>query len=339
MTLTLTRPEQPEAGNDHPPPTILAYAGRPHYQQQLQAVIDLDTTGRITETPGDSIRYALVASRADARAAHHTFGLPTILLEHGVGQSYIVGSLGRVDASGDTKPDPNVIAHLAPNQYAIDAAARNLPNATPHIIGSPWLHHLSVVRQTADRTWEREQRPTLVVYMPHWNPPLTPAARGSWPWAATILRAVAHHVGPGNLTYAPHPRHNMRPDTNRATRKIALARYHHREAIADATHIITDNTSMGWETMALGIPTIWLQPPAYDHAWQDGHGIRFPGPGHIPIVPARTPDDTLTQLDHYEPRWGQQYILDHLYPTQNNLPQRLTHALQTPNQPQPDDMT
>lgn len=310
------------------------FASRPHYQQQLDALAriinrecdcDLPTVS-VDDTTPEAI---IVASRVDARAAWHQHGLPIILLEHGAGQTYLLPDGTRVDGGGDTKPDPNIIAHLVPNRHAHQHTTHLYPNAAGHTVGSPWLHHLQTIR--------RQPEPGLTVYMPHWNPPLTTAARGSWPWAAPILRHL-HDQGI-RLAVSPHPRHNLNLTIHKATRNLNIPTISHQHAIQQATAIITDNTSMGWETMALGIPTIWLQTPAADTHWKTGHGLRYPGPGYISIPLNRTQHETLHTITHTRPGWGQQWIRNTLYPTQNNIHQQLHHTLTHPKQPQPEDTT
>lgn len=310
------------------------HSGRPHYTHQLAALVHASSPGADYRFVDDPIMadMIIVASRSDARtAAQHR--KPVLLLEHGAGQSYVLPNGKRIDASGDEHPDPNVIAHLAPNIAAVEAARPYLPNATAHIIGSPWLAHLE-----ATILPHRQPAPGLIVYMPHWNPPLHTAARGSWPWAAPILRTL--HMTEPDLTvgYAPHPRHNLNPDKHPSTARLHLERHTHTAALTHASAILTDNTSMGWEAAALGIPTIWLQAPEYDNAADDGHGLRHPGPWHVPLTVHRTADDVLTTIN--DPTFwlapsgtehDHQPIRQAIYPTQNDLQALLHESLTNPN--------
>lgn len=215
---------------------------------------------------GIHARTALVASARDLRFAGNT---PTILCEHGAGQSY--GADPRCAthpgyAGGDGRD--NVILFLCPGKHAAHRNRVRYPDTPCVEIGDPRLDRLRALPI-------REHPPTIAVAF-HWAAQVCPESGSAfYHWADHLESLLEHHrvLGTG------HPR-----------AFVELAGWYEQHGIIpvadfdlivrEADILIADNTSVMYQWAALDRPVVALNCPEYRRNIK--HGLRFweaiPGP-------------------------------------------------------------
>lgn len=266
---------------------IVWYASKAHYAHHLQhhlAFHDGETVR--LDSPADRPGWTapiMVAARKDA---DRLAGRPVILVEHGIGQSYLVtdrhGVTSRYDA-GNAPPSDNVVEHWAPNPIALDAMRHRdvLPNADGLVVGAPHLWWLAELRGELKR---RRSMPNIAVAC-HWSSPIdAPEARGAWPWITLALNLLRHVPIEATITLVPHPLIGGQMRRHPFARVPGVVvEPHWPTVLAMSDVVVADNTSMLWEAAALDVPTVAVWPPHWrNRKLVPQHGIRFPGPRFIP---------------------------------------------------------
>ena len=286
------------------------YASKPHYAHHIQHHLefysgDIRRLERPSELPAHTAPI-FVAGRRDAAALAPR---PVILIEHGVGQSYLVtdrhGETRRHDA-GNAPPSDNVVEHWAPNRIAVDAMNdRNiLPNAAAPRVGAPHLYQLARARLNLH---QRHTVPHIAVAC-HWASPIAaPEAAGAWPWVTLALRQLRYLPLRAVVTLVPHPLLGGQMRRHRFTRDPSvLVEPHWPTVLAHADIVVADNTSMLWEAAALDVPTVAVWPPHWrNRKLVPHHGLRFPGPNFIPHPrDCDEPTDIVATIRTLVDRWN-----------------------------------
>lgn len=268
---------------------IHTYATQPHYQHHITHHTQ-HTNNHHTTTNPQPATPTITASRIDAWTLHTAGYRNIVLIEHGAGQSYVVpdgsGSWRRFDAGNDGRVNPSVRHVWATNQWALDAVAPWTPNADHAIVGAAHVTELATRRATdRDPDPVEQVRPTIGVVL-HWPHPVCPESRSSWPWFQIMIARMLTRLPMARVVIIPHPKFPR----NQIARSEMVRR--HPGIIVDhdwllwsarVDMMIGDNTSMMWEAAAIGIPTVWCWPPHWrTPARVPPHGLRFPGPNHMP---------------------------------------------------------
>lgn len=253
---------------------MIGYVARyPHLLRHLQPIIvELRSRGvEVAEGKGD---ITLTAARYDVQQVHG----PTVLVEHGAGQTYLINGQP-VDAGSTGKVSDihsHVVLYVGPNRRACQIMREWLPNALL-IVASPLVE------------WMRQQprNPSTVVFATHWPSPLAasvPDAGTSWPESAYILKALKPDIA------HCHPRM-----VGRFLRDL----HHHQidtlyvdvwdQIWPTARLLVVDNSSILWEAAAVGVDVAVIQP---SH-WTGRHGLRF-GVEADPLI--RVSEENATQI-------------------------------------------
>ena len=258
---------------------IHTYATKPHYQHH----INHHTTNTPTQpwTPNTPHQQpVIVASITDARTLARHGHTNIVLVEHGAGQSYVLPDGRRVHAGVSAGPIPSVRYWLGPNAWGWDAVAPVLPNAVPMVVPSP---HVLALRQYRERAAVKSA--PHVVFALHWANRLVPESAGSWPWVDRVVRLVAREHPDWQIRVVAHPKLGagvFRSKTAGRFDNVVVTRAW-LNVSPYATVVVADNTSMMWEAAAVGIPVVGVRPPHWGTWHTLEHGLRFPGPNHIPL--------------------------------------------------------
>lgn len=236
---------------------IDALASEPHYRAHIEPVWEaLDPKIRGTfhnrRAPLGS-RVFLVASYRDLWALGDR---PTILLEHGAGQSYLGGHPAYAGGSGRD----HVVLFCCPNAQSARLNAAAYPSARVAVTGDPSLEALRRIVYEPDGT---------VAVAFHWDAQALPETRWAWPHYRDALAELARHA---KVIGHAHPRafgvlapwyaaHGIEPvaDFSDVCRRAAV--------------LVADNTSAMFEFAALGHPVVVLNAPWYRR--DVNHGGRF----------------------------------------------------------------
>jgi hypothetical protein len=307
-----------------------AYASRPHFLDHLAPVWrELDPRKRGSlyvsnrmlearepeavrgEPDGDVLGPVLVASAEDLRQV--TRRRPIIYLEHGSGQSYPADprSAAHVSYSGG-RERRQVKLFLVPNLTVAERDRAMYPDAEAAIVGCPRLDGIADLRPTA------RIEPGVLGLTWHWDCYLCPEARSAWPAWKLMVRRIAE-VWPGPVLGHAHPR--LWPVVRshyeaRGIEPIAGAD----EFLCSADVVAFDNTSLGYEAAALGIPTVVLNAPWYRR--EISHGLRFwdllPGPELDPAGDGTEDAETLSMAAMLatRPHWREhsEQVAEQVYP-------------------------
>lgn len=192
---------------------------------------------------------------------------PVALLAHGAGQRY--RGLNHRSWDGGAGRE-RVGLFLCPNDGAVAANLEVYPTAEGAAVGCPALdRHLGVERP-------RNERPVVAVTFHWWAqavaasvPELRPAVdhyKAGLPEIVGRLRAEGCDV----VGHA-HPRFRS---LLRWWRKMGVEIEPDWEALLPRLDcLVADNTSVGWECQALGVPTVWLNAPWFRRDVEQG--LRF----------------------------------------------------------------
>ncbi len=226
------------------PVRVDAYASEPQYREHIEPVFDAlgDMRGEWRRHGSDPV---IVAAFKDLLGVGDR---PVIFMEHGAGQTYgkdhpsYAGGRGR----------ENVVLFLCPSEHVAALNRERWPAVPSVAIGCPKLDRYVDVKPEG-----------LVGCAFHWNANVCPEARS----------ALSHWVGhlEGVDIGTAHPR------IARAARKVyddaGIRWVDADEMFRTASLLVADNTSLGWEFIALGRPVVWLNAPWYRRNVE--HGLRF----------------------------------------------------------------
>lgn len=217
----------------------------------------------------------LVANRHDLTQCPRRVG---VFVEHGAGQTYPGDFPHHPSYSGGSQRD-RVGLFLTLNATTAARELSRYPDARVEVIGSPRLDDLALCgRRPADRIHLPGSRRPVVAFAWHWNCPLVPETRETFTYWRHAVRDLAAS-GEWEVLGHGHPR--WFPELRILYEKMGV------EPVADFADVVArvdvvafDNSSVGYEACALGIPVLALNHPRYRRDVH--HGLRFwdavPGP-------------------------------------------------------------
>jgi len=270
---------------------IDAYASEPHYRDHIAPVL---------EALPDSLRGSwnrhgtgpvIVAGYKDLLAVGDR---PVILMEHGAGQTY---GGGHPSYAGGRNRE-GVKLFLCPSERVAELNRARYPQTPTVAIGCPKLDALIGIkpkRGTIGFAW-------------HWNAQVCPESRSALRHYAPFLGDVAErHETVGTA----HPR------IMRAAAKVyadaGIEIVSAEGLVARAEVLVVDNSSIGWEFIALDRPVIWANAPWYRK--DAHHGLRFWEDADIQVDDSSEIEDAISVAteDAPEHRLRRRSIADAIY--------------------------
>jgi hypothetical protein len=201
----------------------------------------------------------VVAAFGDMKRARRA-ERPTVLCEHGAGQSYIDTTSGSYIGAADRD---GVVAVLVPGPTQAARHTTVHPTIPAYVVGVPKLDAWHEGSRPAPAT------PTVCISF-HWNSPSTVETRWAFPHYRLSLAHVARTF-PGALGHA-HPRvmKRLRPVFQRAGLEPVED---FAEVLDRAAIYAVDNSSTLFEFASLDRPVVVLNSPRYRRHVE--HGMRF----------------------------------------------------------------
>lgn len=204
-------------------------------------------------------RPTLVASYSDVDRCG---AAQVIYLEHGAGQSY--GGQPPSGSSPDLDERCPVVLFLCPNEQTAYRNRLHHPHAVSTVIGCPKLDGLPLERPHHDRP--------VVGLAFHWRSKLCPETMWAYPDYGMRLAAIARAPRRFELLGHGHPR--AWPYLLREWRRLRIPHTPHADhVLAGVDALVVDNSSIGFEALAAGIPVVWLNARAWRRDVE--HGMRF----------------------------------------------------------------
>jgi len=228
-------------------------ASAPHYRDHLAPIaeeIGGTFVSRIEANAGKG--PLVVASARDLRTTKR----PAIFVEHGAGQTYRGVRLAAYPG-GDHRE--RVKLFICPSAR-VAAANRARYDTQTVVVGCPKLDRFAGFTPTG----------TEVAIGFHWPCRVVPETYSAFGHYYEALSGLVSRFGSVVGTF--HPRWGealLEPYRNSGIKPVASFE----EVVKRASVFITDNSSAGWEAMALGIPVVWLNAPWYRKDVE--HGLRF----------------------------------------------------------------
>jgi hypothetical protein len=181
---------------------------------------------------------------------------PAIFVEHGAGQTYSDSNPGY--SGGDHRE--NVELFICPNETVAARNQARYPQAKVAVVGCPKLDAWAGRRRTGD---------TVAVTF-HWPCSVAPEAGSAWDHYYGALSALVSRFG--QVLGHGHPRWIDALTGPYTAARVTPVR-ELEEVFERASVLVVDNSSAGWEAMAVGIPVVWLNSPSYRRDVE--HGLRF----------------------------------------------------------------
>jgi hypothetical protein len=195
----------------------------------------------------------VVASARDLRTTKR----PAIFVEHGSGQTYRGIRLAAYPG-GDHRE--RVRLFICPSNRVAAANRARYVDAKTIVVGCPKLDRFAGWTPTG----------TEVAIGFHWPCRVVPETYSAFSFYSEALSGLVSHFGSVVGTF--HPRWGdalLKPYRESGIKVVRPFE----EVVKRASVFITDNSSAGWEAMALGIPVVWLNAPWYRKDVE--HGLRF----------------------------------------------------------------
>lgn len=244
----------------HLRPIVAAVApserGTLYLPDQRAQGIDTDLLDVVRGAPHKrSDRPLLCASWGDAQRGSRR---PVVLCEHGMGSRYGDGplSVGYVGGYGRD----HVALFLDPHPTARAVHADRYPDTPGAVIGHPIL----------DAHTPRQRTGRLVVLTGHWDSTVHPAQRSAWPHHWPRLRPVLDELaGDGwQVVGSGHPRGRHKPPNfAHHWERLGLdTMWDFGQVLTEADVVVSDNTSAGPLSAALGVRQVVLSAPWYAEA-------------------------------------------------------------------------
>lgn len=237
---------------------IDAFASEAHYAENLFPVFEAlpdELRGRFDHAknpPPSRQGPVVVASYNDLRKCKRD----TVFMEHGSGQTYS-GDLASYAGSARRE---GVSLFLCPNQRVADAnltVHRDIPAV---VVGTPKL----------DPWWGvAPQSDDIVALAWHWDALVCPEARTALAHYEEVLGELAKRF---TVVGTAHPRIANIAATIYANAGIEFTT-DSKDLYRLARVLVCDNTSLGWEFIAMDRPVVWCNAPWYRR--EVFHGIRF----------------------------------------------------------------
>lgn len=221
----------------------------------------------------------MVASYEDYRA---TKDAKVILVNHGVGQTYIDGKAHKHPSYSGGNERERVVLHLCTS----DRDAANCPNGVA--VGVPYLdlYHLARPRPSNDK-------PVVAISF-HADIHLCPETRWAFPYYRNAIMDLARNPDlPFTLLAHAHPRAHFKMSKWWKTLGVPYTDNWF-DVLERADLYICDNSSTLYEFASLDKPVIALSAPWYRRDVH--HGLRFWDA--IPGLHVERPDDLLMGINH-----------------------------------------
>lgn len=273
-------------------------------------------------TQNSGIRdVALCAGWADAKAARRLRYRVVVLMEHGVGQSYLGDSDGRRGNPhyvGGAERQQTLDLVLLPNEMAAAVERQYNPGLEQVVIGSPWL---DAVGELDLDTPERRAVATVSL---HWDAAGVAAEAGS---AFREYRSAIRKVG--GLVATAHPRESHGHARWWKAHELRFERSPLR-ALEASPILIADNTSLMYYAAAWGRAVVVLNSRNYRPGVE--HGIRFwshAGIGqqvNYPVNLARAVDEAAGWRHDHQAEIDR--LLGEVFPYRGTSRQRAASALE-----------
>jgi hypothetical protein len=228
-------------------------ASQPHYREHLRPIAD-EIGGRFVTRLEASYGKGLlvVASQRDLFVGRR----PAVFVEHGAGQTYSDSNPGY--PGGEHRE--NVQLFICPSERVADLNRRRYPEARYAVVGCPKL----------DRWAGLKPHGTEIAIGFHWPCGIAPEAGTAFEHYSGALSGLVRHFG--HILGHGHPRWGEGLTASYVAAGIKPVQTFE-EVLERASVYITDNSSAGWEAMAVGIPVVWLNAPWYRRNVE--HGLRF----------------------------------------------------------------
>lgn len=226
----------------------------------------------------------MAASFQDLRAVRPR---PVVLVQHGAAQSYH----GDAKASGHPsytggREREHVVLNLCPSERDAAACRRAQPDVPAVAVGCPKLDRHIRRARTMDHP------PTVAVSF-HADVHVCPESRWAWPHYGEQTLTTLRDDPRWTLIGHAHPR--AFPYLRKFYDRLGIEAVEHLTDVLDrADCYVIDNSSSGYESAAVGIPTVWMNAPWYRAHVH--HGLRFwelipgeqvNGPAELPSAVAR----------------------------------------------------
>lgn len=288
---------------------IYARWSRPHYGAHLAPI--LAALGDPARVP-DSVLVASHRDLVDARRDRALNGMPRVLAQHGIGQSY--GLAYPAYPGGQDNDDVGLF--LVPNGHAAGRWARAYPRARVRVVGSPILDDLP----------RRVYGARTVAVSFHWPGRFIPEA-GSAFWDFRDAVAALPAADGFRVLGHGHPLARALP-TWFGKQRIEFV-----PAFADvcrrADVYVCDNSSTLYEFASTGRPVVVLDARAYRR--EADHGLRFWAAADVGVRvddPAGLADAVALALDDPAPvRRRREQALATVYAAPSGGAQAAAHAI------------
>lgn len=239
--------------------------------------------------------HVVTAGWQDSRLFHYQ---PVALVEHGAGQTYsdVPREMARSYAGGPGRD--NIGLFLCPGERVAQRNRAAYPDARVEVVGPACLDRWTRARQA-----NSEGAPPTIAVAFHWDGArVCQEARWALPhyWPLSDLTDWAARHGIRILGHG-HPRAEGKLRRLWMTLGVPWATYE--QVMTEADVLIVDNSSLGFEAAAVGIPVVWLNAPWYRR--DVSHGLRFWNyvPGEIVNEPGDLPHATQRALDARRSVW------------------------------------
>lgn len=234
--------------------SVAFYASEPHYAANISSVycaLPEAFQGDFGDTVPRGTGPVVVSSYNDLRKMRDR---RVIFMEHGVGQTY---GENLASYAGATQRD-GVVMFLSPNMRVARLNARAHRGITQFIVGRPYL----------DPFWDAVPTEGVVGLAWHWDAGFCPEGRSALAHYEAELANIAARF---DVIGTAHPR-----IANEAAKVYANAGIEFvstDQVFEEASVLVADNTSVGWDFIALDRPVVWCNAPWYRR--EIHHGIRF----------------------------------------------------------------
>ncbi len=239
------------------PNVVDAFASERQYAENIFPVFDAlpnELRGRFEhkKNPSGGQGAMLVGSYNDLRATRRD---NTIFMEHGTGQTY---GDDLASYAGSTRRD-GVTLFLCPNERVADINYSVHPDIPSAVIGTPKL----------DKWWQWKPPADVVGLAWHWDSTVCPEARSALAHYESVLGDLAKNF---LVLGTAHPRFHAVAEKVYAAAGIEFTP-DVKDVYETASVLVADNTSLGWDFIALDRPVIWCNAPWYRREIR--HGLRF----------------------------------------------------------------
>jgi hypothetical protein len=200
-----------------------------------------------------------------------------VFWNHGVGQTYFsVNDNAMFSSYSGGKFRDRTVMFIGPSHRDAELSRAAYPGTPCYAIGVPYLDQFVGKPRPKDGP---------VVYSAHADIFAVPETRSAFNWIKNAVHDLQQNT-PYKLVGHCHPR--VRRKMEPWFRKVGIPYEPDWWKILEtASCYIIDNSSSGYEIAALGVPTVWLNPPWYRRDIE--HGLRFWS--HVPGVEVDDPSE------------------------------------------------